>query len=214
MKKNFLYLFVALIVLAKPEISEADLNFGVVMQPTGLNGDFTIISGARMGLNLDSNYYVGLALYASTLFKNPINAIDPISSQKPIIELNYYGVEGEYFLLPENTFHFSVAAFVGLAETYLNTPPYDDEDGNRYLPEYGGGNSSYVFKPTVNLNINIKPFYRIVVGVSYRYFVSINYQTASLVNDSDNQPYKLNSELLNGLALNFAVRFGGFALYK
>ncbi len=214
MKKHFIYLIVAFFVLVKPEISLANLNFGVVMQPTVLNNDFTIISGARMGLNLNSNYYVGLALYGSTLFKNPIKSSDPITLEKPIIELNYYGIEGEYFFLPENTLHFSVAAFLGLAEAHLKTPPYDDEEGNRYVPEYNAGISTYVFKPTVNLNINIKPFYRIVVGVSYRYVTSINYETAFLVNDSDNKPYKMNSKVLNGLALNFAIRFGGFALDK
>jgi hypothetical protein len=212
MKKFIIYTLVALITISTQALSEINMNFGAVMQPTALNKDFVIISGARVGLNFTDNFYSGLALYGTTLFKNSIEASDPISKEKPILELNYYGVESEYFIFPKETIHLSVSALFGMAYTYLNTDPFDLADGNRYFPEYNTGHSTMVIKPTINLNLNIKSFYRIVIGVSYRYLTDFTYESTALINDSDNLKYKISSEQLNGFAINMAVRFGGFAI--
>jgi hypothetical protein len=186
------------------------INITTVAQPTYLNSQFSLITGGRAGINITPEFYFGLALYGTTLFKNKVDAIDPIVDDRPVLELFYYGLDAEYYILPKNTVHFSISTFVGWSDIFFNIPAYEDDIGRRYKPEYFNGKKSLILKPSVNLNLNLKHFYRIVLGISYRYLPGFEYNVPDLMNVSDNMPYRISSKELNGFAINVAVRFGSF----
>jgi hypothetical protein len=180
------------------------------MQPTYINNNFSLVTGTKIGINLDNNIFAGLALYGSTLFKNEIDAIDNTSSFSPVLEIYYYGLETEYFIMPEDVLHPSFSLFVGMSDVFLNAPYFSDETENVYNPDYLDITNRLVFQPTVNINLNLKSFYRVVLGVSYRYVSEFNNQIESLKNKSDSGIYNLSSNDVNGFAINFAVKFGKF----
>lgn len=208
--KYILMVFLLIVFTAKSYSNNIGINFSAVMQPTYLNNQFSLITGGKVGLNITPEIFLGLALYGTTLFKNKVDAIDPLVIQRPVLELSYYGLDVEYYFKPKNMYHFSISAFAGWSNIFFNIPPFEDTNKVRYKPDYFNGKSSLILKPSVNLNLNIKDFYRIVVGVSYRYFPGYEYNVKELVNVSDNMPYKITSEELDGFAINVAVRFGGF----
>lgn len=190
--------------------SEIGINFGAVMQPVNINNNFSVITGGKAGVNITKNYFAGLALYGMTLFKKELNGTDINSKLKPTLELNYYGVEFEYYLHPENTMHFSAGFFAGMADIYFDVPVSKDADSNLYVPGYKTGVSNLIIQPSVNFNLNLKSFYRVVLGFSYRFFPNFEYTIQELLHDSNNTPYTLKSENINGFAINFVVRLGSF----
>lgn len=212
MNKAYNLILIFFVIFTSNLYSEVNINFGIAMQPTFVADKFSIVTGAKVGLNLNENLFVGASLYGMTLFKNSIDGIDLIIDEKPILEFYYYGFEFEYYFLPQKTIHFSTGAFIGWSDFYLNVPPFEDEVGNRYNPEYFGINSSIIIKPSLNLNINLKNYYRVVVGLSYRYLPEFEKSYSEVTRESDKQAYIINSSTLNGFALNFVVRFGGFVI--
>ncbi|MBX3044066.1 MAG: hypothetical protein KIT33_04675 [Candidatus Kapabacteria bacterium] len=189
---------------------DVGINVSAVMQPTMIDGKFTLITGGRVGANLTPEVYTGIAIYGTTLFKNTSDAIDIYANDNPIFEMNYFGLEFEYFLVPEKVLHPSFVVFAGIANTFFTIPPYFDEDEKRYFPSYYDGLQTILIKPGVNININIKPFYRIVVGAAYRFIPSYSYKVPDLVNKDSGMPFILNASNIEGFSINLMIKFGSF----
>lgn len=190
--------------------SDVGINFSVVMQPTYVNENFSLITGGRFGFNLSPELYIGISAYGTTLFKSDIGATDPLIDVNPIFEMYYYGIEPEYYFNPKDFVGVSVSLFAGKTDILFNIPTHRNEDGTRYYPKYSDGSNTFILKPAVNINLNLKDFYRIAIGLSYRFLPSFNYVVSELVDSKSNNTLILKPENLNGLALNFMVRFGSF----
>jgi hypothetical protein len=186
------------------------INFGTFIQPTNFNNKFALISGGKLGINYSKNYYIGIALSSNTLFKHSVNGYDSKATMNPTFEINFYGLDLEYFIYPDDPINFSFGAIAGRANIFFSVPQSIIDKYSNYFPEYINGKSSLVLQPNFNVNFFLKDFYRIVVGVSYKYFPGFDYTVPELVNQNDNSPYSINSSDISGFSLNFGIRFGSF----
>lgn len=210
MKRFILYITFIIFILSGVNLYSFGVNFGIVMQPTYPDDKFSIISGVKLGGNINKNIFVGGALYGITLFKNSVDASDVKTSLKPTLELNYFGLEAEYYFFPESTFHVSAGCFAGWADVYFNVPITPEDNNEVYIPHYKSSVTSIIIKPSVNINLNIKSYYKISAGISYRFLPDYKFQTNSLLHDSNSQPFYFDSSNLNGFSLNLVFRFGSF----
>ncbi len=186
------------------------INIGVSIQPTFIDNDFALISGGKLGINYKNNYYLGLAISSNTLFKHKINAYDIYIKSIPIFEINHYGLDLEYYFFPEDAIHLSLGVFAGNSNIYFSIVNDEADYKYDYFPNYLNGKNTLILQPSANINLNFKDFYRIVIGISYKFYPNFEYEIPELINKDNEAIYKISSNDINGFSLNLIVRFGSF----
>lgn len=200
-------------MLASPELVKAEgggINFSTTLDFTSFETNFGLLSGLNFGYNINSSIYFGFALSSNTLYKHNINAYDPNIDFNPTFEFNYYGLSAEYFINPKSQVHFSIIATGGISNTFLSSPYNKDLDSNLYYPDYTKGTTNLIFVPGFRVNLNLKKFYRLSLGVSYRFLPNFELKDNNLLDLSKEKPYIMNESYVNGLSISFTAKFGSF----
>lgn len=203
---NIVLIFMFL-VNSKAE-TEIGLSAGPILKPSLIDNTLLWMTGTRIGITIDNNYYVGLSLYGSTFDSYQPAVEDSKYLLYPEMNINFISIETEYNIYPENEIFYSLSLNNGLSLSKFEIPYSLEKDGSLYNPAYKENTLSYFVEPGISLNLNFKSFYKVNIGLSYRYVVLDPTPINSLIRN-DSQFY-LDNSYLNGLNLNFAIRFGGF----
>lgn len=157
---------------------------GPVLKVTEFRDEVGLMVGGRGGWIINHVLVIGGGGYGLTT-----NIDAPVSGL--YLDVNYGGGILEYIVLPDKAIHASVSVLIGAGginytEGERSGPvhPYD-EDG------------FFVAEPCVELMLNVATFFRIGVGVSYRYVNGIDLEGLS---DSD----------ISGLSATVTFKFGKF----
>ncbi len=112
----------------------------------------------------------------------------------PRITMSYGGFEIEGIINSDKIIHFTIHALIGYGAV-----DYLDED---YLKEFSldtwkSADAFFVAEPAFNVDINVTTFFRLGVGVSYRYVSGV--ELAGITNED-----------ISGINGNLIFKFGGF----
>jgi len=209
MKIIILNIFLIFIVI---NISKADtdlgLSLGPVLRPSLINDKLLWLTGSRLGLTLDSKYYIGISLYGSTFDSYQPIVQDANYVLYPEMNINFISFEIEYNLSSESEIYPSFLLNNGVSLTKFDIPYSLEKDGNLYNPVYKENIINYFIEPGISVNFNFKSFYKVNIGLSYRYVFME--KTAIVDLQKDASQFYLDNSYLNGFDLSFAIRFGGF----
>jgi hypothetical protein len=205
----FLYLC-PLFSQEKKDEQSSGVSVGLVIKPSIFKNGFAFLTGVKMGLTFNENYYAGIALYGITFQQYKPDVIDILDSSSlyPNLELSYYGFEFEYNLNPQALFSPSFLIFSGFYINSLNIPNIVINSAN-YNPDYKESNNSFIIEPSINMSYQDKSFYRVTLGLSYRYFIAVNRLYRTLAR-SDRTPFIMDNSELNGISFSVIIRFGSF----
>ena len=192
------------------DTQSAGVSVGMAFKPSYFKNGFALLTGAKLGLTYNKNYYAGLALYGLTFQQYKPDVIDEPDTTViyPNLELSYYGLELEYNLNPESILSPSFMLFSGFYINSFNIPNTVVKSSN-YNPDYKESNNSFLLEPSVNLNFHLKSFYVFTVGISYRYFFGVEKSYKTLTR-SDKSKFVMDNTELNSLSVNVYIRFGSF----
>lgn len=170
--------------LAGPGSSNGGFG-GPVLKVTPINGKTGILLGGRGGWIINHTFIIGGGAYG--LLTN-IAADAPGPGGEPYIDFSYGGVELEYVHQWDRLMHLSFGLLVGGGSLRCR-----QSNGSNS----GDGLSFFTMEPWVNGNLNVTDFFRVSVGVSYRWVTGANSPAAS---DGD----------LSGVTGILLLRFGSF----
>jgi hypothetical protein len=186
------------------------VSVGMVLKPSLFKNGFGLLTGAKLGLTINENYYAGFALYGITFLQYKPDVIDlpDTTILYPNLELSYYGLEFEYDFNPKSLISPSILIFGGFYVNSFNIPNTIIKSNN-YNPDYKESTNSFILEPAFNLNLHLKSFYVVNLGVSYRYFFGID-KTYQTLTRADKSQFIMNNSELNGVSVNICIRFGSF----
>lgn len=188
------------------------VNFGILFKPTILKDELSVIAGSRLGVNLSNNFYVGASVNAISFNSMTSYVVDPVIDKYPVLALNYIALELDYAISPESEYFPSFLVVAGYGNMYFRPPVSTIFESGReksYNPDYKLNHKNFIIiEPQINLNMNFRNFYRIVVGIGYRLIPGLDYSPKNL-SDGDRQ-MKLSNNELNGLTGTVTFKFGGF----
>lgn len=157
---------------------------GVQVSGTSMAGGNNVLVGGYGAVLLNERLYIG---------GGGQGAVRTIKGSD--YQFGYGGVTIGYFVAPRSLIHSDFSLFIGaggLAERGM----YDETTGD-YTYHHGGEDAVMVFEPRAALALNVAPFTKITLGVSYRFVDGVN--TAGISNKD-----------LSGANINASMIFGRF----
>ncbi|MGE5681199.1 MAG: hypothetical protein ACM34K_10020 [Bacillota bacterium] len=160
-----------------------------VLKNTSLLGQYSALTGARVGWIINETYVIGGAFYALANHVKP-NYTDPDNPGSYSLDFNCGGLEFEVVYPSEKYLHGSFILFLG-------------GGGGKFRHENPKGVSPYgfsllVWEPQLNLEMNLLEWLHLNAGVSYRF-----------INGFDNY-YGLTPDDLKGISGVVSLKFGSY----
>ena len=201
--KNYI-LFILLSLTATPLIAQNQETLisgsissggfgGPVIKFTSINGTSSVLTGGRGGWIMrfpsDNSFVLGGGGYG-LVTDIPLNNVTYAGIQPLYLNLGYGGLDLEYVHHSGKLIHFTIETMIG-----AGTVSYSQRD-HEHLRD-APRSSFFLFEPSINLIINITPFFRLGGGIGYRLTSGAN-----LPGTSDKQ--------LSGLAGILTLKFGKF----
>ncbi|KXK54786.1 MAG: hypothetical protein IPM61_00660 [Chlorobi bacterium] len=193
-----LLLLSAVPAFSQPQtLFSGDIEQGVFAAPTGkftqIAGDWGMMIGGRGEWLADHQFGIGVGGYA--LVPAQIYSSFLIEGKALTLRMTYLGLFLEYFFRPNDVLHVTVETMLGGGGLYYTITEGDQDKTPR--PDNFGSEVYSVVEPGVNLELNLAPYLRFVVGASYRLAFNIDYQD-------------LEEKDVNGLSANMGFRLGLF----
>lgn len=176
---------------SNPDISHG--GFGApVVKFTSINGEFGVLSGVRGGWIINHQISLGIAGYGLTT-NTELNGL--VDGKVRYLDFGYGGFELEYIMANNEVIHLTVSGLIGAGgANYRFSKTHKDFD---WEEDDLNSDAFFVGEPTVNAELNVTSFFRINLGVGYR-FVS-----------GSNNDYITDSEL-SGISGQIQLKFGSF----
>lgn len=161
---------------------------GAVSKFTTVNGDFELLLGGRGAWIIDRTFSIGLAGYGLISRAQDYNELNDRLTR---VDFAYGGVELSYIHNSNRLIHYEFSALIGGGAIHYAARGY----GEDIAPDDDG---FVVLEPGAAAVLNITPFCRASLGLSYR-----------LVSAVDHEEILSNSEL-SGPAASLMLNFGSF----
>ncbi len=184
----FLLLLSALPVSAQDAPSDVDYGtrndiFGAPsFEFSQINEEFAFLAGGRFGWIINNNYVIGAEGYwLANDVPGPMLSV----GQKPDLAVGFGGITLEYVVAPENAVHFSLSNLVGVGSVKYDYSTARDDD------------TFWVVEPMANLYLRMTRYFKIGVGVGYRYVADVDLEA-------------LEDEDLSGFVGKISLNFGTY----
>lgn len=184
----------------KTLISSGEMSnggFGApVIKFSEINDQNSLLIGARGGWIVNHSLVLGAGMYGLasniTVDATDGNVIDKNAEN---LHFMYGGIELEYVFSSMEVFHVSVYTLIGLGRLSINN--YENGIDADYYDSHHAGNSFFVAEPAANLLVNVTNYFRVGLGIGYRFTAGANYQT-------------LTDEKISGISGVLTLKFGSF----
>lgn len=130
---------------------------------SGVNGEFSILTGIRGGWIINHTFVLGAGGYN---LQNEVKA--DVESRN--LEMNYGGLHFEYIVHSDRLIHYYFQSLIGTGKVNYS--------GNEFVNnEDSESDWFWVIQPAFYIELNIVKFFRTSVGISYRYVNDIDLPT-------------------------------------
>jgi len=130
------------------------------------------------GVVFDKTYYLGISLNNLSFAKIESNYIDTNLNSRPILGIEYYGLEfgAVIYDMGQLKIHFNTSVSSGLIEYKVQSSINENNNTNstNYTNNYGS-DDFVVFEPKLFLTINTNQWARVVFGLNYRVPFGLDY---------------------------------------
>lgn len=176
-----------------------DVSFGgfggPVLGLTGINGQPALLVGGRGGvvINFRELHSLGIGGGGTGLVTNvPADGVFNDDGEQMYLALGYGGVDLEYTHRTNRLVHVTAQTLIGAGGVSHRRKDYEDFDN-----DVRNSDPFFVFEPGVNAELNVTTFFRIGVGITYRFVSGVD-----LAGVNDNE--------LSGVTGTTTFKFGGF----
>ena len=189
-------------VKAQATEQEKTLSNGVygaaVIKPTFINGEFSILSGAKIVWVYQGSFSIGASMYNILTRNQYALYVDSVTGKNPSLKFDYFGLDWEYFLLKTEHFKYSFCILFGSgrAEYYVQAK----KNGDYFYSNYGY-DWFYILEPGANLTLKITEWMESCFGISYRYLVDSDYNVFG--------KHFANADF-GGITLSLMLKLGSF----
>ncbi|NOX17646.1 MAG: hypothetical protein GXO87_05115 [Chlorobi bacterium] len=166
---------------------------GPVIKMGQINDQLGLFIGGRGGWIINHSFVIGGGGYGLV---NGVSAQVNAEGGEDEITMGYGGVEFEYIVNSNKLSHFTVYSLFG-AGGYNYRNKYKDYDRNNVSAMHDS-ETFFVIEPAANLEINFTKFFRMSLGVGYRFVTGTT--GGGFISDSD----------LSGFSGTIAFKFGRF----
>jgi hypothetical protein len=167
---------------------------GPVVKFTELKDEFAVLVGGRGGWLINHTFSIGGGGYALVNQSIDERVLSPETTI--FMTMGYGGLELEYIANSNNLVHMTLSALVGGGGIdYMMKSRHGHWDESDYLAD--DADAFFVVEPAINGELNVLKYFRVDVGLSYRFISGIE---TDGISDND----------LSGLAGNIALKFGKF----
>ncbi len=165
----------------KTLFSLENTNQGFIISPilqfSSVEGNFCILSGIRAGLVFSHKYTFSFSYY-STMYSDAVSLEpDPITGDRPVLNLTHFGFEFEYNYNPHKLLHYGFICHLGAGNIGYK-PSEKNMTGNTenhlYTPDYGS-DWFFIIEPGLQAEINISSWIRADAGAGYRFAFGAEY---------------------------------------
>lgn len=129
------------------------------------------------GVIFDKTYYLGITLNNLSFAKIESNFIDTNLNSRPILGVEYYGLEfgAVVYDIGQFKIHLNTSISSGLIEYKVQSSINENTNiSTNYTGNYGS-DDFIVFEPKLFLTINTNKWARVVFGVNYRMPIGLDY---------------------------------------
>lgn len=145
-------------------------GFGApVTKFTNINGEFGVLAGVRGGWIINHSLSLGLAGYG--LATNTELANSTLGETR-YLDFGYGGFEFEYILASDEVIHLTFSGLIGGGEVDYRFNKFTDDDydhDNNFERD-----NFFVAEPSINAELNVTSFFRINLGVGYRFVSGVD----------------------------------------
>ena len=136
---------------------------GPVIKFTQVNGEFGLLIGGRGGWIINHAFVIGGGGYGltSSVSSNIIQDGELLN-----LTMGYGGVEMEYIYLSDSLVHASIYLLLGGGG--LTYKDFSNGEYPKIIDKF------WVANPSINIEVNITPFFRIAVGAGYRFITDVD----------------------------------------
>ncbi len=161
---------------------------GLVWKGTQINGEFAMLAGVKGGWVINHSFVIGLAGYG---LGNEVDPLNPVIDLHRNVEFGYGGVFMEGVFMSNKMIHLTAGVLVGAGGIALN-----DRHGD-FDVEWDDVDAVYIIEPEINVELNVAKFFRVGLGVSYRFVSGVDHTWTS------------NKEM-SGYAAGLSLKWGKF----
>ena len=143
---------------------------GPVIKYTSVRSTGSLMIGGRGGWIIDHSLIIGGGGYSLVTEVDALDGVIP--SQGPLdIKFSYIGAEIEYLFHPMSLLHLSIATLIGFGETFYVKDVGSVNNSNEQVSD-----KAYMFvtEPSVSVELNLLAWFRLDIGISYRFVPSVN----------------------------------------
>ena len=210
MRRLFILLFIVLMAMpftlsAQQETlldGESGIESGFFCGPefkfSTIGNQFAYLPGIRAALIIDHRVTLGLAGYwlesdlkttvSRTNYLPETNKETPVTGITYAIDMEYGGFDLGYIFLPEQPLFLAMNTLIGIGEvTSENT-----------LTQRAEHDEFFIVEPGINVGMNVAPWFRVLVGASYRWVDGVRGVTG------------VSNDDLSGLTGMILLKFGWF----
>lgn len=151
------------------------------------------------GVIFNKTYYLGITLNNLSFAKIESNFIDTNVNSRPILAVEYFGIEcgAVIYDLGKFKIHFNTSVSSGLIE-YKVQSSINEKNNTNYTGNYGS-DDFVILEPKLFLSINTNKWSRVVFGLNYRMPFGLDY---TFQND------KYSNTNIGGFGTVLKVQFG------
>ena len=169
---------------------------GAEMGLTDFGGNEAMEISAQIGWIVDNSFIAGIQITglsedaSFTKYENNTKTSNFITA--------FIGPYFEPILLEDRLIHVGLPFFMGLGGTAYDVEDLTYSEDDYYYGYDSYGDFFYVFKPGIELELNLARFVRFGVKGTYRYTYGVSIEN-------------VNSNVFNGLTFGFTCKFGKFS---
>lgn len=162
---------------------------GPVVKFTQVNDQFGVLVGGRGGWIINHGLVLGLGGYG---LANEVKGVETFLGYEQNLNFGYGGFEMEYIINSDDLMHMTIYTLIGAGGVnYRLDNDFADVNWDATADAF------FVFEPAVNLELNLTTFFRLDLGVGYRFISGV-------------EDYNLNEEALSGVSGILTLKFGSF----
>lgn len=170
---------------------------------SNVNQKNSLLMGGKGGWIIGHRFVLGgggYGLVTNNTFPYTENVGGMDSTRDYRVDMGYGGLMLEYIVMPQSAVHLTVPVLIGaggasLAYRISDEPTFQPDDWTNW--QYTESSAFFFIEPGVGLELNMTRFFRLDLGVSYRYIAGTSLERLT---DSD----------LSDFSLNLALKFGKF----
>ena len=163
---------------------------------TQINGRNTLLTGGHGGLIFDKKYVIGFG-GAGIASSNTFQGINPANEIR--IVGGYGGLNIGYILNSNDVFHLNFPMFLGIGGLQLSDPNFEFDPMNPYQTDILERTIFYIVQPGVTVETNVTKFFRIALGVKYRFTQGAEFSSNNIYDED-----------ISGLAFDMSFKLGLF----